>query len=260
MDPRDDSPLTRRQQAELAAFADGRLEHRRMAAVGEWVAASPELQAQVAEQRRAISAARGAEVTAPVALRARVADLRHQRASQRRGLRLALGSGLAGGAVAAGLALALTLPGDLAGGPTIVQAAELSLRPPAASAPAQDDARPGLLRESTGGVPYPYWEDRFGWRASGARTDRLGDRLVTTVFYQRGARRIGYSIVKGARLPPPVATTDRIVEGVRLRSFLAEGRQVVTWVRDGRTCILSGEGVGMETLFALAGWRGNATA
>jgi hypothetical protein len=39
------------------------------------------------------------------------------------------------------------------------------------------------LATAVDGVTFPYWEDRFAWRSTGARTDRLDGRTVTTVFY-----------------------------------------------------------------------------
>lgn len=253
-----ESPTGRREQAELAAYADGRLDPRRAEAVAARVAASAELQAAVAIQRRAISAIRGAEAAAPDALRARVAGLRSGAVSRRRA-RLALGGALAGAIAAAAMVVALSLPGPVPGGPSVVQAAALSLRAPTGPPPGQSATRPGVLEASTAGVAYPYWEDRLGWKAIGIRSDRLGRRRVTTVFYARRGQRIGYSIVAGRRLPSPPATTDRVVEGVRLRSFRADGARAVTWVRDGRTCILSGRDVDVGTLFSLAG-RGGGQA
>jgi hypothetical protein len=34
------------------------------------------------------------------------------------------------------------------------------------------------------------------------------------------------------------------------------GRLVVTWQRNGRTCILTGPGIDRDTLLELAAWRG----
>ena len=44
--------------------------------------------------------------------------------------------------------------------------------------------------------------------------------------------------------------------GVEYRTFRADGRTVVTWERDGHTCVLSGEAVRPAELLALADWRG----
>jgi hypothetical protein len=43
---------------------------------------------------------------------------------------------------------------------------------------------------------------------------------------------------------------------VKLRPFDEEGREVVTWLRGGRTCVLSGDGVSSATLLELAAWKG----
>jgi hypothetical protein len=251
-----DTPLGRGEHAELVAFADGRLGARRRAEVEARVAASPALKEALAGQRAAIAAARSADVMAPPALRARLHAMRRQAIPRRRRFRIAVGGVAAAAVTATAVVAALTFPGQVSRDPTIVQAAELSLSPATRPAPGHDSERDKLLEDSGAGVSYPYWEDDFGWRATGARTDRLGDRRVTTVFYARAGRRIGYSIVDGPRLPPPVATKDKVVRSVRLRSFVANGRQVVTWIRAGRTCILAARGVDVEEMFALAGWRG----
>jgi hypothetical protein len=43
---------------------------------------------------------------------------------------------------------------------------------------------------------------------------------------------------------------------VKLRPFDEEGREVVTWLRGGQTCVLSGERVSEATLLELAAWKG----
>jgi hypothetical protein len=45
-------------------------------------------------------------------------------------------------------------------------------------------------------------------------------------------------------------------EGTELRSIERGGRLVVTWLRGGHTCVLSGAGVKPAVLLDLAGWRG----
>ena len=220
------------------------------------MAGSPALLAAVAEQQRAIAAVRGAHVPAPDELRERVRELRAANEPRRRRARVAISGALAAAGVLVAAVLALALPGDIAPGPTIVDVADLSRLPATEPAPARSRTRPQLLEASVGAIAYPYWAGRFGWRATGMRTDRLGDRQVTTVFYESGARRVGYSIVAGRRIAPPVATTDRIVDGMRLRSFLANGRPVVTFLRGELTCVVSGRYVDADTLFAMTAWRG----
>ena len=45
--------------------------------------------------------------------------------------------------------------------------------------------------------------------------------------------------------------------GIDLRLFTQDGRRVVTWERDDKTCVLSGEDVDDETLVKLAVWKGD---
>ena len=46
--------------------------------------------------------------------------------------------------------------------------------------------KPGqLFAYRVAGLPFPYWEDHFNWRAAGARDDRIAGRFMTTVLYRR---------------------------------------------------------------------------
>ena len=43
-------------------------------------------------------------------------------------------------------------------------------------------------------------------------------------------------------------------KGVPYRLLTEHGAQVVTWLRDGRLCVVSGRGVDSATLLQLASW------
>jgi hypothetical protein len=252
-----DSPLSDRERADLAALADDSLPPRRRAAIEARLQAQPELRALVDEQRRARETVRAAalEVAAPVALRARVDADRRAGAPRRRRRKLAFGGAVAAAAAAVALALVLTLPGDVLGGPTIVEASELAAQPATMPAPLQDAARPKLLKKQVEGVPYPYWDD-LKWEASGSRADELDGRRITTVFYNRGGKRVGYQIIPGKRVAPPVATDQQTIDGTVFRTFKANDTTIVTWVRGNHTCVLSSRGVPSQVLVKLASWRG----
>jgi hypothetical protein len=97
-----------RENAELAALADGSLAPDRRAALEARVAASPELARRLAEQQRAVALAHGAaeEVEAPAALRARIeAQRRARRVRGPRRLALVGAATAAAAAVAVGLAV-----------------------------------------------------------------------------------------------------------------------------------------------------------
>lgn len=250
-DPTDDAPI------ELAALADGSLDAGRQAEVEAALATSSELALLLEEQERALNLVRGvgATVEAPSSLRARIAAERRPARAPRR--RLKLGVGLATAAVAA-LALFLVLPGG-AGGPSIAAAAERSTRPASGAPPQPLPAQPKLLAQSVGGVAFPNWKDKFGWRASGVRTDELDGRRMTTVFYRKEGRRLGYTIVDGRplQIPSDAAVVER--EGTELHTFVLEGRYVVTWLRGGHTCTLSGTALPRAILVKLAAWNGKGS-
>jgi hypothetical protein len=256
--------VSRRQRAterELTRLADGTLEPRRREQVERLVASSAELQARLHEQRRAVAAIRAARAErAPLALRVRARALPagaglSSKAGRRTRRRLPPAGGVALlGALGALLWAALAIGGGHAG-PTAADAATVAARPPTMRAPAADADDATLPRLQVGGLPFPSWEARFGWRATGVRTDRVDGRTLTTVFYRRGHWEIAYSIVAGAPLSAGAATTATERPQLTLRSFSRGKRQIVTWLRRGHTCVLSGAGVPLGALFQLAAWR-----
>ncbi|MDQ6750460.1 MAG: hypothetical protein M3Z33_06910 [Actinomycetota bacterium] len=243
-----------RELADLAALADGSLASARREAVQARVSSSPELRALAAEQQRAVDTVRAVAGPAPASLRERIGDQRRHGAHHARRGRLRLATGLGGALAAAVVVLVLLLPGGAPGGPTIVQAAGLTMRGPSALAPTRSD---GSRRVSTAvdGIAFPYWGDAFGWEASGARSDRLGGRRATTVFYDKAHQRIGYTIVSGTALAVPRGVRADMRQGIAFRSFRRGTGLILTWRRAGHTCVLTGERVPLESLLALAAWR-----
>lgn len=241
---------------ELAAAADRSLPPDQQAEVDARVAASPELAARLAEQERALALVRHATATtsAPMGLRGRIEAERTSRRRAVRRPRFVLGAGLAAAAVAA-VALLLVLPGGV-GGPSIASAAQLSARAATGPAPPPQPGEPKLLARDVAGVPFPNWRKKFGWQAAGVRTDTIGGRETTTVFYRKNGKRIGYTIVDGAPLKVPSDAASARREGTVLHTFRTDERLVVTWLRDGRTCILSAVGVDRDVLLKLAAWKG----
>ena len=129
--------------------------------------------------------------------------------------------------------------------------APIALRAATAPAPA---TRPGgeLLAARVGPIAFPAWT-RAGWRAVGARSDTVSGHALRTVFYADAAgQRIGY-VIADARLP--VAGGQLVTRrGVQLRVLARGATSVVTWRRDGRTCILAGRGVPVGWLLTLASY------
>jgi hypothetical protein len=191
---------------------------------------------------------------APERLHRRIDALIAERTSAPRGRRAPLRLGLAGALTLGVIAVALAV--SLAGGGsklTLRTAVALTLRPATAPAPAQDPQDPTALAADVEGVAFPYWEDRFGWRSTGARTDSVDGRTVRTVFYARGHQWIGYAIASGSA--PRVSGGIARTRGGTVYRFLAEdGSRVVTWRRGGHLCVVSGHGVSDATLMALASW------
>src|SRR5438067_1747863 len=84
---------------------------------------------------------------------------------------------------------------------------------------------------------------------------RRGNRHAKTVFYARNGRRIGYTIVSGPALPVPSKALRLVRDGTDLQSDRLGDRVVVTWTREGHTCVLAGAGVAPSQLVELGAWK-----
>ncbi|HEY2283036.1 MAG TPA: hypothetical protein VGH60_05740 [Solirubrobacteraceae bacterium] len=233
-----------------------------------------------AAERRVAELVRAVDVRAPETLHRQVQEMVAAHPASRRGARRKGRNGLPGGALngrlrltlaamalaaSAGAALALLTGGDThraaqPAGPSVSAASRLTLSAATTGAPRESATHAAQLELAVDGVAFPYWKEHFGWRATGARTDTLGGRSVTTVFYDGpGGRRIGYAIVGGA--PAPATRGGALVwhRGVAYRLQRVGAVPVVTWQRDGRLCVLSGRGVNGATLVALASWSQTGT-
>jgi anti-sigma factor RsiW len=252
-------------EATLVAYVDGRLDPAERTSVETRAASDPSFAAALALQQEGRDAiATAAESTgAPLALRSQVEALsargrRHGDRGPSARTRLGgirwPGAGLVAGAVAAVLA-ALVLFGG--GGPGVDDVAAAAERQPTAQvATVPPDSK--LLGEKVGAVAFPNWIAKFGWKAVGTRTDKIGGRQTRTVFYEKGGKRIAYTIVAGDTLSVPDEATKATREGTKLWSKTYDGRDVVTWKRGGHTCVLSSprSKVPHGKLLELAGWKG----
>jgi anti-sigma factor RsiW len=209
-------------EADLVALADGNLTGEHRTEVEARVAREVDLAAALERQRCALSLLAGLTTPAPLELRARVAELRHRR----RALRLC--RWLPAGFVAAAAATAVCLLMIAGGAPAPEDVLGVALRPATAHvAPIEqiDGAR----------FPHP-----AAWRAVGTRSDVVDGRATRTVFYERGGRRVAYTIVSG----PPLERGRRVLGG-----------RALVWTRDGHTCVVSGR-VPAAVLAQAAAWRG----
>jgi hypothetical protein len=251
-------------QAQLAALADGTLSDAQRDQLLQRIESSPELGQGAEAQRQAVTILGSLDdVKAPAALhrsvQSMIADAPRRRRA-RRPLRLQLAGAGALAAIAV-VALVIALSTGSPSPPTLPQAATVASRPAILPAPTQSTTRRGVLARTVDGIAYPYWQDSLGWRATGARVDRLGGRTVTTVFYapQRashtGAKRIGYAIVAGGALPIPSGGSQISEKGIDFHVLASQGATVVTWRRNGHTCILVGRDVSGATLVHLASWQ-----
>lgn len=250
-------------QARLAALADGTLAPGERERLLGQVDAHPELAGDLEAQRQALGALATLEsARAPERLHRSIEALataapRAKSSSRRMRLQLAVASSLVAAAAIA-VAIATSSPSP----PTVRQAADAALGSPTLPPPEPSATRRGVLDRSVEGIAYPYWQDSFGWQAAGARTDRVGGRIVTTVFYTHmgkggsaSAGSIGYAIVAGDALPLPTDASVIHDRGIRFELLRSDGATVLTWRRAGHTCILVGRRVSGAQLVHLASWQ-----
>jgi hypothetical protein len=168
----------------------------------------------------------------------------------------------AGAVAAAAVAVAVTVGSSGGGSSSLSQrdAAALTLRPATRTAPRESSSNHTQLAAAVDGISFPYWGGRLGWRSVGARSDRVGGRTVTTVFYaDRRGHRIGYAIVAGAPAPRANDGVVRWRRGTPFRLLSQNGATVVSWLRAGHLCVVSGRGVSGATLLRLVTSRGNGS-
>jgi hypothetical protein len=193
------------------------------------------------------------ELHAEAVLRSRRVPVLPDRAMLRSRLRPA--AMVAGVAAVLVVALVVALSASGPGGSTVVQAAELSLRPSTEAAPPTNRERPAFLERSFAGVTFPAWSGKFGWRTDGARSGELDGRATATVYYTHTHHRIGYTVISGRTIEPPDHAETLKVRGVELHRFRLGSQDVVTFERNGRTCVLSGDVHDPDTLVKLASWK-----
>ena len=215
---------------------------------------------QLAERGRALIAAAVAETRAPLGLRERIDADRSRAVSRgarvrRRRLRVLL---LPAGGLAAALVVAIIVVSGGGGAPSVVATAALATRGPVLPAPAEDKSNGAVLKASIEGVPFPYWDDSFQWKAVGARDDKIEDREARTVYYEsaKGVQ-AAYTILGGDAVDHPSDARKETQNGVVLWVTSDSGRRIVTWQRGDHTCVLSAPmAIPEQKLLDLASWTG----
>jgi hypothetical protein len=213
---------------------------------------TPPTESEIVELVRSI------DVRAPQELHGQIEAMVAERAPTRARRPAAIRWGLAGAPLLCAISVVLIVVLSGGGGSplTLRTAVALTMRPQTMAAPEQNPHDRTQLAANVEGVPFPYWEDRFGWRSTGERVDRVDGRTVRTVFYAGSHHQwLGYAIVAGN--PAPHIGGGVVVRrgDTSYRLIDEGGAEVVTWLRDGRLCVVAGHGVSSATLMALASWR-----
>jgi hypothetical protein len=197
--------------------------------------------------------AAAAGVRAPDHLRRELAGQRTRRMGRRR----TRGALTAAVVTALAAALGFAHPAGDPGPPSIVETASLALREPALPAPARDARAPALLRVSADGVRFPnYAYGGLGWRADGQRHTRRGGRELVVVSYSHSRDgHASYAIVGRPALRVAAGARTVVRNGMRFAVLRDAGTTIVTWRRDGRTCVLASRDASDEALLRIAAWR-----
>jgi hypothetical protein len=206
------------------------------------------------EELRALQAlAAAGEARAPERLRRRVEAERVRAGPLARQRRRGFLAAVAVVVAALAASAVFLFPPGVSDATVIAEIARLHTRSATNAPPRPRSA--ALLDLSVQGLAFPNLRS-VGWRVGGVRTDTVRDRDATTVFYRRGSRRIGYTIVTGRPLSPHAGA--RVVRRgeLSLATFPVDGRTVVSWERSGLTAVLSGRRVAAGTLVRLASWNG----
>jgi hypothetical protein len=239
-------------EGELTRLADGSLPADRQADLLAQIRQSPELTAALAEQERAVTMLRGIDAPAPASLRARVGELTGPSPAQRtpRWRRALVLPGAAAFAAAAAAVVILVSGGTSA--PTVPAAAQFAVASATLPSPAADPNDGDQLTLRGAGIPFPVW-DKQGWITDGARTDTAGGHRITTVFYTSpSGKRIGYAISSGAPLSGANGANATRYGVTFTMQSAGNGVNLITWVRDGHTCVIAGRNVSYATLLKLA--------
>ncbi len=241
-------------EAEMARLADGSLPAERQAELREELQRSPALAQALAEQERAISMLRATDVAAPDSLRQWLHEQTRERPARRR-LRLRPRFAFPAAAAVAVAAVAAAIVLAVSGGstnPNLTQATRAALAASTMPAPSESHDGATTLDVSAAGIQFPYWEQTIGWRALGSRIDSLSGRHAVTVFYAGPAgHRVGYTIVTGPPLPVRGGTTVTR-HGIPFTFQRVGSARMVTWLRNGHTCVIAGRGVSNPMLLHLA--------
>jgi hypothetical protein len=241
-------------EVELARLADGSLPDDREAELRAQVGESRQLADALAEQERAVALLRMVDEPAPASLRARV-DALTESGSRRRRRTWRVLVLPAATAVAVVVAAVVILAGGSSTAPGLPQATHLALSAATLPAPAVAPSNPPRLRVSSDGIRFSNWR---GWTPVGARVDTVDGRRVVTVFYKAAdGTRVGYAIASR----PPLESADHS-GGYAVSYTLGHqgSARLVTWVQDGRTCVIAGRSVTYQTLLHLARASGGAVS
>jgi hypothetical protein len=219
----------------------------------------PEPRDPTGERIGAAIRAAAESVDAPHGLRERIAaDRARQGSSRRRRLRPAILVAAASVAAVVVAALVIVLGSGGSASPTVADAATVALGASTAPPPAVDAGDPRFVDASVGGIRFPNYAYDTPWRTVGGRADDLGPRSSRTVTYAKGPVRVGYTIVDGTPLDMSAGAWRTAADGTPVWLSHVDGARVVSWEREGRTCVLASRQATEAQMLDFVAWHEDA--
>jgi hypothetical protein len=182
-------------------------------------------------------------VQAPPSLRD---SLAHPQPRRRRGVRWLFA--LAGGTIAAAVIVVVL---SLGGGPSVQDVAQAALNQPTQPAPAADGH---YVDAQIAGIHFPDYETDLGWKAIGARRDKVDGRDALTVIYVKDGTGVHYTVVDGDTLPTPDGAKIVDVQGTPVALKRDGDTLTASWERAGHTCVLATKAADAQQLLDLVNW------
>lgn len=155
---------------------------------------------------------------------------------------------LGGGAIAAA---AIVIALSLGGGPSVQDVAQAALNAPTQPAPA---VHGHYVDAEIAGIHFPDYGSKWGWKAIGARTDRVDGRDALTVIYAKDGTGVHYTVVDGDALPTPDGAKVVDVKGTPVALKRDGDTLTASWEVNGHTCILATKAADETQLLKLVDW------
>lgn len=253
------------QKEQVTDVVDGAMAESRGATDPEAVGAAIRKQAETvaAPERLRMAVARSQAETAPRPRRSRAFGFAIAASGALAALVLVFVLAQTGGLTSGGeqqvneVASVAPLPSGEAFGPSPHQkAVQVALVPATGPVPGRSPENDRNLDAEVGGVYFPGYAHGTEWEVLGLREgDEVDGRDAATVDFGDNNTRVGYTIVDSPFIEPPAGARQVTREGIDFAVSEWGDLTVVTWERNGRTCILASRDADLDEMLGFASWE-----